>query len=66
VAWLPAIEIGIGDEKVIHIPERNQELAPHLIRPLIAKQQIILGLMSTVEPAHDVHPHATRRLVKLD
>src|SRR5262249_39571165 len=64
--WFPAINVGIGNEKVVHVPERNQKLPSYLIGALIAKGQIVLGLMGTVEPAHDIDTHATGGFVEFD
>src|SRR5215831_2203034 len=61
VAWFPAVKVGIGDEEVVHVPEWDQKLPPYLIGALVAKQQIVLRLMRTVEPAHDIDTHTTRR-----
>src|SRR2546421_8113379 len=66
VVWFPAVKVRVGDEKVVHVPEWDQKLPPYLIGTLVAKRQIILRFMRTVEPAHDIDTHTTRRFVELD
>ncbi len=58
-------ESGVGDEERVHVPEHEQ-LAPRLVGGAVAEQDVVLGPLLGVHPAHHVDAHALGRLVELD
>jgi len=66
VARRPIIEPRIRSKEGVHVPERDQELPAHFIGAGVAEEQIVFRLLSAVHPAHDVHAHRARGIVKVD
>jgi len=66
LAWLPAVQDGIGHEKVVGIPQGQQELAALFVGAVVAKEKVVLRLLRAVQPTHHVHADAVSGLVELD
>ena len=66
VGWLPAVDVGIGDEEGVRVPEGEDEAAPHLVARRPAVVDVVGRVVPQEEPAHHVHAHALRRVVEPD
>ena len=62
----PPINVRIGDEEAVDVPQGDQELAAHFVGAVVAEEQIVLRLVGAVQPAHHVHAHFVGGLVELD
>ena len=62
----PAIQVGVGDQEAVHIPQRDQELAAGFIAAVVAEEQVVFGFVGAVQPAHHIHAHLVGGFVELD
>ena len=59
------LKSGVGDEKVVDIPEEQQSPLNVLAHP-VAKIQVLLGIALAVQPAHHVRAHLLHGLIEPD
>ena len=62
----PPIQVGVGGEEAVDIPQRDQELAAGLVAAMITEEQVVFGLVGAVQPAHHIHAHIVGGFVELD
>ena len=57
------VDLSVGDIEGVHVPQRKQFLAD-LIRGTVTEEQVVLGIVRGVHPAHHVHAHMVRGFVE--
>ena len=63
---LPAVDVGVVDEEGVDVPDRNVELAPHLVARGVAEVQVVGRGVAQVHPAHHVDAHLVGGILEPD